>query len=155
MSVPQDALALKPIGIPFEQAAAIPTSGFIVLLNLLNGGRIKTGQNVLINGACGGVGSIAVQLAKAYGALVTGVDRTDKMEMAASLGANRFIDYTKEDFTKRGERYDLIFDVASNLSFQDCRRVLTPEGVYVLIGHDHFGELGGRVFGSIPRRWIL
>lgn len=150
-SVPQDALALKPIGITFEQAAAVPTSGFIALLNLQNGGLIRPGQSVLINGAGGGVGSIAVQLAKAYGARVTGVDSTEKMEMVRSLGADHFIDYTQEDFTQRGERYDLIFDVASNLSLSACKRALTPTGFYVLIGHDHFGDSAGRVFGSVPR----
>ncbi len=155
VSVPQDALSHKPKGFTFEQAAAIPTPGFIVLLNLRNGGLIKPGQNVLINGACGGVGSIAIQLAKAYGANVTGVDRGDKLDMATALGADRVIDYTREDFTRRGERYDLIFDVASNLSFADCKRVLTPKGLYILIGHDHFGDGAGRVFGSMPRLFKL
>lgn len=119
--IPQDALALKPIGITFEQAAAVPTSGFIALLNLQNGGLLQPGQSVLINGAGGGVGSIAVQLAKVYGARVTGVDSTEKMEMLRSLGADHVIDYTQEDFTHRGERYDLIFDVASNLSLSACK----------------------------------
>jgi NADPH:quinone reductase-like Zn-dependent oxidoreductase len=151
VSVPQDCLALKPKGFTFEQAASIPTSGYIVLLNLKNGGLIKPGHKVLVNGACGGVGSIAMQVAKAHGAIVTGVDRTEKLEMAVSLGADRVIDYTKEDFTRGGERYDLIFDVASNLSFPDCKRALAPTGIYVLIGHDHFGNSGGRAFGSIPR----
>lgn len=151
VSVPEDALARIPKGFTFEQAAAIPIPGFIVLLNLRNGGMIKPGQNVLINGACGGVGSIAIQLAKAYGANVTGVDRADKLEMATALGADRVIDYAREDFTRRSERYDLIFDVASNLSFADCKRVLAPKGVYILIGHDHFGKGAGRFFGSMPR----
>ncbi len=151
VSVPQNVLALKPPNVSFAQAAAIPTSGFIALLNLRFGKLIQPGQRVLINGACGGVGSIALQLAKAYGAIVTGVDRTDKLEMVRSFGADHLIDYTKEDFTRLGQRYDLIFDVASNLSFWDCKRVLTPMGNYVLIGHDHFGKSAGRVFGSVPR----
>jgi NADPH:quinone reductase-like Zn-dependent oxidoreductase len=151
VSVPQDALALKPNGITFEQAAAVPTSGFIALLNLENGRLIQPGQSVLVNGAGGGVGTIAVQLAKAYGARVTGVDNTEKMEMVRSLGADHVIDYTQEDFTQRGERYDLVFDVASNLSLSACKRALTPTGIYVLIGHDHFGNAAGRVFGSLPR----
>ncbi len=150
-SVPQDALALKPNSITFEQAAAVPTSGFIALANLPNEGQIQPGESVLINGAGGGVGSIAVQLAKAYGARVTGVDSTEKMEMVRSLGADHVIDYTRKDFTQSGERYDLIFDVASNLSLRACKRALTPKGVYVLIGHDHFGDAGGRIFGSLPR----
>ncbi len=151
VSVPQEALALKPNGIPFEQAAAVPNSGFIALLNLQNGGLIQPGQSVLVNGAGGGVGTIALQLAKAYGARVTGVDSTEKMEMVRSLGADHVIDYTQEDFTQRGERYDLIFDVASNLSLSVCKRALTPTGIYVLIGHDHFGDAAGRILGSVPR----
>ena len=155
VSVPQDALALKPKGISFEQAAAVPTSGLIALNNLQYPRKIQPGQSVLINGAGGGVGSIAVQLAKAYGARVTGVDSTKKLEMVRALGADHVIDYTKEDFTQLGERYDLIFDVASNLSLTDCKRALTPKGIYVLIGHDHYGDTGGRVFGSLPRFFKL
>ena len=155
VSVPQDALALKPKGISFEQAAAVPTSGLIALHNLQHPRKIQPGQSVLINGAGGGVGSIAVQLAKAYGARVTGVDSTKKLEMVRALGADQVIDYTKEDFTQLGERYDLIFDVASNLSLTDCKRALTPKGIYVLIGHDHYGDAGGRVFGSLPRFFKL
>jgi NADPH:quinone reductase-like Zn-dependent oxidoreductase len=150
-SVPQDVLALKPVGLTFEQAAAVPTSGFIALHNLQSGGQIQPGQNVLINGAGGGGGAIAVQLAKAYRARVTGVDSTGKMEMVRSLGADHVIDYTREDFTQRGERYDLILDVASNLSLSACKRALMPTGIYVLIGHDHFGDAAGRIFGSLPR----
>ena len=150
VSVPQDALALKPNGIAFEEAAAVPTSGFIALLNLQSGGQIQPGQSVLINGAGGGVGTIAVQLAKAYGARVTGVDSTGKLEMVRSLGADHVIDYTQEDFTQRGERYDLIVDVASNLSFSACKRTLVETGTYVLIGHDHFGNVGSRIFGTMP-----
>ncbi len=151
VSAPQDALALKPNGITFEQAAAVPTSGFIALHNLQCAGQIQPGQSVLINGAGGGVGTIAVQLAKAFGARVTGIDRTEKMEMIRSLGADPVIDYTQEDFTRRGERYDLIFDVASNLSLSACKHALMPTGVYVLIGHDHFADAAGRIFGSLPR----
>jgi NADPH:quinone reductase-like Zn-dependent oxidoreductase len=106
---------------------------------------------VLVNGAAGGVGSIAVQLARAAGARVTGVDSGDKLEMVRALGAEEVIDYTREDFTRRGERYDLVLDVASNLSLRGCRRVLTATGIYVLIGHDHFGQATGRVLGSLPR----
>ena len=151
VAVPQDALAHKPEGIAFEQAAAVPTSGFIALHNLQIGGQIQPGQRVLINGAGGGVGTIAVQLAKAYGAHVTGVDRAEKTAMIRSLGADHVIDYTQEDFTQRGERYDLILDVASNLSLKACKCALMPKGVYVLIGHDHFGAAAGRIFGSLPR----
>ena len=136
VSVPEDSLALKPANITFEQAAAVPTSGLITLQNLPNEGRLQSGQRVLVNGAGGGVGALAVQIAKAYGAEVTGVDSTKKLEMVRSLGADRVIDYTQEDFTQGGERYDLIFDIPGNHPFSDCRRVLTPEGTYVLIGHE-------------------
>jgi NADPH:quinone reductase-like Zn-dependent oxidoreductase len=150
VSVPQYTLALKPDNITFEQAAAPPTSGLIALQNL-NEERLQPGQRVLINGAGGGVGVLAVQIAKAYGAEVTGVDSTGKLEMVRSIGADHVIDYTTEEFTQSGERYDLIFDIPGNHPFSDCRRALTPEGTYVLIGHDHFGESGGRGLGSLPR----
>ena len=148
---PQDALALKPRHVTFEQAAAVPTSGFIAMHNLQSGGRIRPGQHVVINGAAGGVGAIAVQLAKAHGARVTGVDRAEKLDMLRWLGADRVIDYAQEDFTQGTERFDLILDVASNLSLSECKRVLQPSGRYILVGHDHYGEAAGRVFGSLPR----
>jgi NADPH:quinone reductase-like Zn-dependent oxidoreductase len=151
LSVPEELLALKPKGVTFEQAAAVPTSGYIALLNLRSGEWIQPGHSVLVNGAGGGVGSIAVQLAKAYGARVTGVDSTEKIEMIRWLGADHVADYTLEDFTHQAERYDLIFDVASNLSLTACKRVLKPEGTHILIGHDHFGDAAGRVLGSLPR----
>jgi NADPH:quinone reductase-like Zn-dependent oxidoreductase len=151
VSVPEDSLALKPANISFEQAAAVPTSGLIALQNLPNEGRLHPGQSVLVNGAGGGVGTIAVQLAKAYGANVTGVDDTTKLDMVRSIGADQVIDYTQEDFTQTGERYDLIFDIPGNHPFSACRRVLAPNGKYVLIGHDRFGQGAGRWFGSIPR----
>lgn len=150
VSVPESALALKPSQISFDKAASVPTSGHIALLNLRGGARIERGECVLINGAGGGVGSIAVQIAKARGAHVTGVDRTDKLEMIRSLGADEVIDYTQGDFARNGERYDLIVDVASNLSLKACKYSLTPEGVYLVIGHDHFGQAKGRVLGSVP-----
>ena len=150
-SVPEDSLALKPVNITFEQAAAVPTSGLIALQNLPNEGRLHPGQSVLVNGAGGGVGALAVQLAKAYGANVTGVDDTAKLDMVRSIGADQFIDYTQEDFTRSGERYDLIFDIPGNHPFSACRRVLAPDGKYVLIGHDRFGQGAGRWFGSVPR----
>jgi NADPH:quinone reductase-like Zn-dependent oxidoreductase len=151
VSVPEDSLALKPANITFEQAAAVPTSGLIALQNLPNEGWLHPGKRVLVNGAGGGVGVLAVQLAKAYGANVTGVDNTKKLEMVRSLGADQVIDYTKEDFTQSGERYDLIFDIPGNHPFSACRRVLALNGKYVLIGHDRFGQGAGRWLGSIPR----
>jgi NADPH:quinone reductase-like Zn-dependent oxidoreductase len=151
VSVAGDQLALKPANLTFEQAAAVPTSGLIALQGLRYQGQLQPGQKVLINGAGGGVGTIAVQLAKAYGAEVTGVDSTRKLDLLRSLGAEQVIDYSQEDFTRKGERYDLIVDIPGNHSFSECRRALTPEGTYVLIGHDHFGKLGHRFLGSLPR----
>jgi NADPH:quinone reductase-like Zn-dependent oxidoreductase len=114
VSVSEDSLALKPANVTFDQAAAVPTFGLIALQNLPNEGRLHPGQSVLVNGAGGGVGTIAVQFAKAYGANVTGVDDTSKLDMVRSLGTDRVIDYTKEDFTQSSERYDLIFDIPGN-----------------------------------------
>jgi NADPH:quinone reductase-like Zn-dependent oxidoreductase len=151
VSVPEDQLALKPANITFDQAAAVPTSGLIALQNLPNEGLLHSGQSVLVNGASGGVGAFAVQIAKAYGAEVTGVDTTKKLQMVRSLGADYVIDYTQEDFTQSGERYDLIFDIPGNHPFSDCRRVLSSNGKYVLIGHDRFGKGAGRWLGSLPR----
>ncbi len=150
-SVPEDALALKPAGLTFEQAAAVPTSATIALRNLRIGGEIRAGQKVLINGAGGAVGSFAVQLAKAYGADVTGVDSTRKLDMLRSIGADQVIDYTQEDFTQAGERYDLILDVASTLSVSEFRRALNPKGTYLFVGHDHFGASSNRWIGSLGR----
>jgi len=150
VSVAEAALALKPANLTFEQAAAVPTSALIALENLRD--RIQPGQKVLINGAGGGLGTFAVQLAKSYGADVTGVDSEAKLDMVRSIGADHVIDYTQEDFTQGGERYDLILDIPGNHSMSELRRALTPEGTYVLIGHDRFGASGGRFLGSgIPR----
>src|SRR5215510_8671687 len=155
VAVPQDWLALKPVNVTFEQAAAVPTCGSIALRNLRGAGRLRAGQNVLINGAGGSVGSIAVQIARADGARVTGVDCAEKLEMILSLGAERALDFRQEDFIRGGERYDLILDVASTLSLADCKRVLTPNGIYVFIGHDHFGRARGRIVGSVPHFFAL
>jgi NADPH:quinone reductase-like Zn-dependent oxidoreductase len=150
VSVPQDALASKPANITFEQAAAVPTSGLIALHNL-GQGRLRAGQRVLVNGAGGGVGAFAVQIAKAQGATVTGVDAAEKLDMIRSLGADHVIDYALADFTLADPRYHLIFDVVGSHSFRECRRALTPDGSYVLIGHDGFGDAAGRWLGSMPR----
>jgi NADPH:quinone reductase-like Zn-dependent oxidoreductase len=150
-AVPEDVLAMQPAGVSFEQAAVVPTSGLIALDNLRGIAALKAGEHVLVNGAAGAVGGMAVQLAKAYGARVTGVDHGAKLDVVRALGADAAVDYTRDDFTQRGERYDVIFDVASNLSFLACRKVLTPTGRYVLIGHDHYGHANGRVLGSIAQ----
>jgi NADPH:quinone reductase-like Zn-dependent oxidoreductase len=148
---PEDSLALKPANITFEQAAAVPTSGLIALQNLPNEELLHPGERVLVNGAGGGVGALAIQLAKACGADVTGVDDTTKLDVVRSLGADQVIDYTQEDFIQSGERYDLIFDIPGNHPFSAFRRVLAPNGKYVLVGHDRFGQGTGRWFGSMPR----
>ncbi|MFG1948234.1 NAD(P)-dependent alcohol dehydrogenase [Nonomuraea sp. NPDC048826] len=147
VSVPQDNLSPKPGNVSFEQAATVPTAGLITLMNLPTGPL----RNVLVNGAAGGVGGLAVQIAKARGATVTGVEHTSKLDLARELGADHVIDYTKEDFTRLGTRYDLVFDIPGNHSFAACRRALTPDGTYVLIGHDHYGATGHPVLGSVPR----
>jgi NADPH:quinone reductase-like Zn-dependent oxidoreductase len=149
-AVREDRLAHKPSHATFEAAASIPTSGMIALMNL-RPNQIRRDQHVLINGAAGNVGSLALQMAKARGARVTGVDAPHTLDFIRRLGADRAIDYTSEDFTRGVERYDLILDVASTSSLSHCKRVLTPTGRYCLIGHDHFGTASGRVFGSIPR----
>jgi NADPH:quinone reductase-like Zn-dependent oxidoreductase len=151
VAVPSAQLARKPAAVGFEAAACLPTAGIIALLNLRALPPDATGWAVLVNGAAGGVGSIAVQVAKARGATVTGVDATDRLEAVASLGADRVIDYTREDFTRGEERYDLIFDVPGNHTFRECKRALTTSGRYVLIAHDAFGANGHRVLGSLPR----
>jgi NADPH:quinone reductase-like Zn-dependent oxidoreductase len=125
-------LAPKPANLTFAEAAAIPTAALAALHALRNAAKMQPGQTVLINGAAGGVGSFAVQLAKAFGAEVTGVCSTKNVEMVRSLGADHVIDYTQEDFTQDGTRYDLIFDNVENRSLADCRRALAPTGTLVL-----------------------
>jgi len=127
----EDVLALKPANLTFEQAAAISTAGLTALQGLRDMGKLQPGQKVLINGASGGAGTFAVQIAYALGAEVTGVCSTRNVEMVRSIGADHVIDYTKEDFTKSGQRYDLILDNVANHSFSDLRRVLTPQGMIV------------------------
>jgi NADPH:quinone reductase-like Zn-dependent oxidoreductase len=134
VAVPERALALKPANITFEQAAVVPAAALTALQGLRNHGQIQPGHKVLINGASGGVGSFAVQIAKALGAEVTGVCSTGKMEMVRSIGADHVIDYTQEDFTQTGQRYDLILAVGGYLSISAYKRALNPTGVYVMIG---------------------
>jgi NADPH:quinone reductase-like Zn-dependent oxidoreductase len=150
-AVPQETLAHKPGNVTFEQAAAVAASGYIAVSNFKEAAPIQPGQRVLVNGAGGGVGSIALQLAKAGGAHVTGVDRAEKLGLLHSLGADEAIDYRQADFTTLGERYDVIFDVASNLSIADGKRALAPGGTHIFIGHDHYGNAAGPVLGSVPR----
>lgn len=128
------AIAPKPTNVTFEQAAAVPVAALTALQALRDAGHLRAGQKVLINGASGGVGTFAVQIAKALGAEVTGVCSTRNVEMAREIGADHVVDYTREDFTQSGERYDLILDIAASRSLAEYRRVLKPGGVYVLVG---------------------
>jgi NADPH:quinone reductase-like Zn-dependent oxidoreductase len=130
----QSTLAMKPENASFEQAASIPLAGLTALQGLRDKGKIQPGQKVLINGAAGGVGTFAVQIAKSFGAEVTGVCSTRNVEMVRSIGADHVIDYTREDFTKSGQHYDLIFDLVANHSFSARRRVLDPKGIYIGAG---------------------
>jgi NADPH:quinone reductase-like Zn-dependent oxidoreductase len=132
--VPENALRLKPASMTFEEAAAVPSAAVVALQNLRDKRPIQPGQKVLINGAGGGVGTFAVQLAKYYGAEVTGVDSTKKLDMLRSIGADHVIDYTQEDYTKSGQRYDLILDVVANRSIFTYKRALSPEGIFVFVG---------------------
>ncbi len=136
------AVALKPASITFEQAASVPIAAITALQGLRDKGKVQAGQKVLINGASGGVGTFAVQIAKSFGADVTGVCSTRNVDLVRSLGADHVIDYTKDDFTKSAERYDVILDNVANRSLSECRRVLTPKGKYVLIGGGGANEQG-------------
>ncbi len=127
-------LAQKPASMSFAQAATFPQAAVIALQGLRDRGRVQAGQKVLINGAGGGAGSFAVQFAKSLGAEVTGVDSTRKLEMMRSIGADHVIDYTQEDFTRNGQRYDLILDVAAHHSTFDYARALSPNGIYAVVG---------------------
>ncbi len=139
------ALALKPANLTFEQAAAVSIAATTALQALRDKGRIRAGQKVLINGASGGVGTFAVQIAKSYGAEVTGVCSTRNVEMVRSIGADHVFDYTKEDFTRSGRRYDLIVDMVGNHPLSAYRRVLNPEGIFVIVGGPDGNWLGPMV----------
>jgi NADPH:quinone reductase-like Zn-dependent oxidoreductase len=128
---PEERLVSKPANLTFEQAAAVPTSALAALHGLRDAGKVKPGQKVLINGASGGVGTFAVQIARALGADVTGVCSTENLDMVRKIGAGSVIDYTKEDFTGSGQRYDLILDNVASHSLSDCRRALNPRGVHI------------------------
>jgi NADPH:quinone reductase-like Zn-dependent oxidoreductase len=140
------AVVLKPANLTFEQAAASPVAAITALQALRDKGKVQPGQKVLINGASGGVGTFAVQIAKSFGADVTGVCSARNVEMVRTLGADRVIDYTREDFTKSGQHYDLIIDNVGNHSLLECRRALSPKGTYVMVG----GQPGGWI-DPLPR----
>jgi NADPH:quinone reductase-like Zn-dependent oxidoreductase len=151
----KDRVVLKPANITFEQAGAVGLAGLTALQGLRTG-KIQAGQKVLINGASGGVGTFALQIAKAFDTKVTAVCSTRNVEMARTLGADHVIDYTQEDFTKREERYDLLFDNVNNRSFSERRRILKPDGICVLAGigsaGSHKGQLG-RIAGTFTAAW--
>jgi NADPH:quinone reductase-like Zn-dependent oxidoreductase len=145
---PEDKLAPKPANLTFEQAAVVAISGLTALQGLRDHGKARPGQEVLVIGASGGVGTFAVQIAKALGAHVTGVCSTVKVDTVRSIGADRVIDYTREDFAEGGQRYDLILDIGGNSPLSRLRRALTPEGTLVIAG----GEGGGRWLGGTDRQ---
>ena len=130
----ESSLVLKPANVTFEQAGAVGIAAFTAIQSLRDWGQIESGQKVLINGAAGGVGTFAVQLAKVWGAEVTGVCSTRNVDMVRSIGADHVVDYTKDDFTRGVRSYDLMLDIIGNQSLSKCRRVLTPQGTYVMIG---------------------
>ena len=147
VSVPEKKLARKPSNLTLQRAAVGPVSGATALLGVRNAGGVKAGQRVLINGASGGVGTFAVQIAKALGAEVTGVCSTTNLEFVRSIGADHVVDYTQDDFTQGDERYDLILDNVANHSLADCRRAVAPDGKYI----SNNGTSGGRWIGPLGR----
>jgi len=141
----RDAVAPKPTNLTMEQAAAVPVAALTALQGLRDHGQIQPGRNVLINGASGGVGTFAVQIAKALGAEVTGVCSTRNVDLVRSLGADHVIDYTREEFTRNEQRYDLMLDVAGSRSWSECRRVLDPQATLVIVG----APKGSRLLGPL------
>jgi NADPH:quinone reductase-like Zn-dependent oxidoreductase len=164
VSVPEKALTLKPINLSFEEAAAVPMAALTALQGLRDAGQIQPGQKVLINGASGGVGTFALQIAKWFGAEVTAVCSTRNLDQARSLGADHIIDYTKEDFTKSGQKYDLILAANGYHPLSAYKRALTPRGIYVMAGGSIaqifqamllgqvMSEKGGRKMGGLTAR---
>jgi len=153
VSVPENVLALKPVNITYEEAAAVPQAA-VVALQGLNKGQIKSGQKVLINGASGGIGTFAVQIAKSYGAEVTGVCSTRNLEMVQSIGADHVIDYKQEDFTQNEQRYDLILDLVANRSVSDYLRALNSKGVYVAVAFNPVAIFLGSLISMIGSKKV-
>ncbi|MFN2208580.1 MAG: NAD(P)-dependent alcohol dehydrogenase [Candidatus Promineifilaceae bacterium] len=149
VAVPENAVALKPANLTFEQAAAVPESAVVALQGLRDKGKIQPGQKVLINGASGGVGTYAVQIAKAFGAEVTAVCSSRNTDMVRSIGADYVIDYTQQDFTQNGHRYDLILAANGYHPISDYRRALSPEGIYVATGGSMAQSLQATMIGPL------
>lgn len=147
-AVREDKLAHKPANLGFEQAAVVPISGGTAIQGLRDSGHVEAGQKVLVIGASGGVGTYAVQLAKAYGAEVTGVSSTTKVDLVRSIGADHVVDYTRDDYLHGSEKYDLIIDIGGNNNLSRLRRALTPKGTLVIVG----GEEGGSLTGGFGRQ---
>ena len=152
VSTSESALVMKPDNVTFEQAASVPIAAFTALQGLRDKGKIQGGQTLLINGAAGGVGTFAVQIAKSFGADVTGVCSTRNIDMVRSIGADQVIDYTREDFTRSGQRYDLILDLIGNHSLSACRRVLNPKGILIMAGGTTDRWMIGPLASSIKAR---
>ncbi len=151
----ESALAIKPTDVSFEQAASVPVAGLTALQGVRDKARIQPGQKILINGAAGGVGSFTVQIAKVFDAEVTGVCSTRNAAMVQSIGADAVIDYTQEDFTSNGKRYDVIFDLVANHSFAEHRRALTPNGTYLGVGGLALHESMGRMLTGRLKEFVL
>ena len=149
VAVPESVLALKPTNMTFEEAAAVPQAAVVALQGLRDKGHIQPGQKVLINGASGGIGTFAVQLAKYFGTEVAGVCSTRNLDMVRSIGADHVIDYTQEDFTQNGQRYDLILATAGYRSVFDYKRALKPQGIYVVTGGSMAQIFQGMLLGSL------
>jgi NADPH:quinone reductase-like Zn-dependent oxidoreductase len=150
VSIRQDGVVLeKPASLTFEQAASVPVAAFTALQALRDKGQIQPGHKVLVNGAAGGVGTFAVQIAKAFGAEVTSVYSTRNVEMVRSIRADQVVDYTQEDFTRTRQRYDVLVDVAGNRTLSECRRVLAPKGVLVGVGGPDKGRWVGPLTGPV------
>ncbi len=160
LCVTDEAVEKKPDNLTFEQAAALPLAGNTALMGIRDAAKVRPGQQILINGASGGVGTFAVQIAKSFGAEVSGVCSTRNMDLVRSIGADHVIDYTQEDFTRNGRRYDVVFDLVGNRSLTECRRALTPAGTLVLSGGgvsnggSFVGPIGLIVRGQLLSRFV-
>jgi NADPH:quinone reductase-like Zn-dependent oxidoreductase len=155
VNAPEAALERIPDGVSFVDAAAVPTSALIALFTVRNEAKVQPGERVLVNGAGGAVGQFAVQIARADGAHVTAVERTDRMDLLEQVGADEVTDGTRTDFTAGPQRYDVVIDIPGNHTFTKVRRVLSDTGRYILVGHDRYGAGGHRWMGSIPRVFAL